>query len=40
MNHHITKYKNEKNETVVTSWFQINVLNRCFCFFKKELIVK
>lgn len=35
MNHYITKYiENGKNDA--ETWFQVNILGRCFCFLKRE----
>lgn len=40
MRHYITKYKNEENKLIVVSWLQINILGRCYCFWKKELAIQ
>lgn len=39
MHHYITKYRNERNERKAVSWFQINLFNKSFCFFKKEIFI-
>jgi len=36
MKHHITKYK-ENGKRYAESWFQINILGKCFCFWKKKI---
>jgi len=36
MQHHITKYE-EDGIRKATSWTQINVFGKCFCFFKKTI---
>lgn len=38
MHHYITKYRDESGRKAV-SWFQINFLGKCYCFFKKEISI-
>jgi hypothetical protein len=35
LHHYITKYRDENNELVITSWIQLNIFGRAFCFSEK-----
>lgn len=39
MHHFITKYHDENGNHVVVAWFQISIMGKCFCLFKRELII-
>lgn len=39
MHHYITKYQDETGRKKAASWFQINVLGKCFCLFKREITI-
>lgn len=36
MKHYITKY-GENGRTYAEAWLQINLLGRCFCFWRKKI---
>lgn len=40
MKHYMTKYIDENNDLIVTSWLQINLFNRAFCFSQKKLTIQ
>lgn len=36
MKHHITKF-GENGKNFATSWLQINLFGKCFCFWEKKI---
>lgn len=39
MHHYITKYRDEKGNRKAVSWFQLILVGRTYCFFKREIAI-
>jgi|GEM_PF-2160687 len=39
MHHYITKCRDEKGNRKAVSWFQLNLVGRTYCFFKREIAI-
>jgi hypothetical protein len=40
IHHYLTKYTNEKGELIAESWFQLNLLGKCYTFSDRKKVIK